>query len=197
MDISATALAPISASTDLDLDEWCGPESRDHVSEFGDRLAEFLPDGEAWIPAIKAADFVAHLRAVDPDLLNGFLHASAPAIVTAQIGTWRRHDRRISTRRAGAVDFELAVSNGEIESFVRSPFAERFSVNAENLTKPIGLMTKADHIFVADRYRRDERAAGLGRAFHEAIAKRLRSGQTTADVLSVSAYCALRESITA
>ena len=44
MDISATALAPISASTDLDLDEWCGPESRDHVSEFGDRLAEFLPD---------------------------------------------------------------------------------------------------------------------------------------------------------
>jgi hypothetical protein len=41
---------------------WCGTESRDYVGELGDRLAEFLPDTQAWIPAVKATESVNHLR---------------------------------------------------------------------------------------------------------------------------------------
>ena len=69
---------------------WCGTESRDYVGELGDRLAEFLPDTQAWIPAVKA-----HRIREPPAALAGVhLHDPCRRTVPCAIAQPRRRAAR-------------------------------------------------------------------------------------------------------
>lgn len=169
--------------------------SRDFIAEFEAYLEKHLPDGDFIAPVV-AAEMVEHLRSTDASLLAGWLNTRAPVIIADHIGTRDRVQRAKAARQRPVREFASAAEQlaaGDAEAM--SIFRERLVVNAENLRRPIGDMTKDDHLFVAADHVKRSEAALFEASFHRAIAKKIPVGKTTKDVLSEEEYVRLRDSI--
>ena len=169
--------------------------SRDYIAEFDKYLTDRLPDGDFVAPVV-SAEIVEELRSSDPDLLSGWLDVRAEVILTDFIGTRDRTQRAKAVRQRAAVEFNSAAEKlaaGDPEPM--RVFRERLVVSADNLRRPIGDMTKDDHLFVASEHTRRSEAALLEASFHKAIAKKIPAGKTTKDVMSEEDYVRIRDSI--
>lgn len=169
--------------------------SRDYIAEFDKYLDDRIPDGD-FIAPVLAGDIVAELQQTDPELLAGWLDVRAAVILADFIGTRDRVQRAKAVRQRPAVEFGSAAERlaaGDSEAM--SIFRERLVVSADNLRRPIGDMTKEDHLFVASEHVRRSEAALLESAFHKAIAKKIPAGKTTSDVMSEEDYRRIRDSL--
>ena len=171
--------------------------TRDYRADMNDLLDVKTPESE-YVPAVVAAELVDYLREHDTDLLRGWLDSMAVSLLTDVIGLRARATRARAQRHASASAFADAARKFETsrDAEVLSVFRVTCVVSEDNLRRAIGDMTRADHLFVAERHDTSARTAQMEAAFHRAIAKRLKGNQRTADVMDEDTYLRLRESIT-
>lgn len=96
----------------------------------------------------------------------------------------RTYEQRI---RAGEDNLQAAK---ELQPFTEMTLV----IDDQNNRKSIGEMTGPDHTFVANRYERTARAAGLQAAFHRAVAKKV-GKDLTRNVMTENEYITLYNSI--
>lgn len=166
--------------------------NRDYIAEM-DAQIDAATQGSDWVPAIVAAKLVV---SVDPDLLDGWLHAIAEHALTDVITKRERSQRATARTRAGSKAFAEArdaLENGDQAAL--SMFAVTFAVDEDNTRRRVADMTGKDHLFVAADYERDAKPLLMEAAFHKAVAKKVGS-KRTADVFSEAKYDELYRSIT-
>lgn len=182
---------------------------RDYFAEMDEFIDNYLPDGD-WIGSEVAMTLVAHLELHDPDLLTGWLRARSVPLLTEVIGTRRRARARLARLRApksstgpfAAYEAHLreqaeGLSPGSLGGSPEplSLFSQRLVVSPDNVARKIGDMTRADHLYVAERHEARARSALLEQAFHRAVADRIPEGGVTSDVFSEDTYRQLYESL--
>lgn len=170
---------------------------RDYRAEFLAYVDNNWPSGD-YVRSVLAIDLVEDLRRSDPDLLAGWLEVNAEAFVTRFIGDRDRNQRSSEASTAPKRAFKAAAEKAAAgDTTAMSVFAATLVVNEENLSRPIGSMTKADHLFVAGEHVKRSNVALFEAAFHKAVAKKIPAGKTTADVLTEAEYERLHRSIRA
>lgn len=159
------------------------------MTSYQDRLDayvdEHLPTSD-YVPGIEAGRMVDALLRDDPELLSGWLHEQAPALLTARISFRLRSDRsrRGRTRRLSAFHkaADAFAETGDIPELVR--FTDEYAVDEAQTRRDLGLMTRDEHLFVS-RHR-----AGLARSndiearFHAIVASRMTADQITKEVFT-------------
>jgi hypothetical protein len=163
-------------------------------TEFAEYVAKRLPKGD-WAAPVVAAKIVTELRRKRPDLLAGWLDANAEQFITSHISTQDRIARQHRASDAPRSAFRAAAD--KFEAGDSTAFDLRFVINANNLRRRVGDMSKSDHLYVAGEHDKRSASALFEAAFHRAIAKRIPNGKTTSDVLTEDEYLRLRDSITA
>lgn len=168
---------------------------RDYQEEFQAFVQERRPSADYVLPVL-AAELVDALRSSDPELLAGWLDLHAPRFVADYLGTANRSLRARQRGEFSRSAFRAsgdALSAGDPEA--RSLFAVEFVVSADEMRRPLGSMTKADHLFVAERHAERSNAALFEAAFHRALAKKIPAGKTTSDVMTEEQYLRLRRTL--
>lgn len=117
-----------------------------------------------------AARIVAKLEAADPELLQGFLTASATELIYNTINRRDRSMRGHVRRMAAAAAFADDAAKGEVGNWLSVPY----SVNGAR--KPFGDMTAADLGTVAQAYAWRALENKMVEAFLTAVARRLGKG---------------------
>jgi hypothetical protein len=171
---------------------------RDYLAEMDARIAA-ATEGSGWVAAIVAEKLHAELLETDPDLLDGWLRATAADTLRLAIGMRSRNQRLIARRRAGARAFSEAAGEAE-QTGDTAPliglFTVDYVVDAENTRKRAADMTGPEHLFVAENtYQRSANQALMLAAFHRAVAAKV-GDQRTSDVFSPEQYERLYLSIT-
>ena len=125
---------------------------RNYVQEMRD-LIDQEATGE-YVSGVVAAQIVEKLRVNDPDLLIGWLGAQATALVHQAINE-RDRPRRTHARTAGprSVFAQAAEKHerGEVAPLYRL-LDTHYSVNSENLRKPLASMNGGDLEYVSESY---------------------------------------------
>lgn len=165
--------------------------TRDYSADFNEALAAFIPEG-GYVSSVLAAAFCDHLRTTDADLLNGWLVDNAAIFVCDRLGQLQRHSRSVAAGQKGPREFGQAAEQ-LAESADVELFATKFCLGAKTW-KPLGQMTGADHLLVAQSYDASARVSAMLAAFHNAVARKV-GKRTTAEVLTEDAYHTLRDSI--
>lgn len=185
---------------------------RDYSAELNQALERFTPAGD-YIASSLAAQFVDYLQETDPDLIRGWLETCAVVLVTQYISDRRRFRASFAAKQAPRNAFAEAA--GRFDTARReqrdgvpagtyggstaplSVFAERLVINEKNVSRPIGQMTREDHMYVAGQHHMRAKAALFEKAFHEAIAERIPKGGVTSDVLTEEQYFKIRATMAA
>lgn len=168
---------------------------RDYRSDFSKYLKTHWPEGD-YVRAVWASKIVEDLRKRDPDLLRGWLDACAEPLITAYIGARDRGRRARLVSDQPRRDFAAAVDRlaaGDTDT--RDLFKVSLVIDDNNTSRPIGKMTKADHLYVAQEYAADAELSAMDAAFHQAVARKLKLDQTTSDVFTEEQYVMLLRSI--
>jgi hypothetical protein len=146
---------------------------RDYVQEM-----RAMIDQEAcgeYVSGIVAAQIVEKLRVNDPDLLIGWLGAQAVALVHQAINE-RDRSRRTHARTAGprSVFAQAAEKHerGEVAPLYRL-LDTHYSVNSENLRKPLASMNGGDLEYVSGSYQARASDAAMEAAFFAALARKV------------------------
>lgn len=170
--------------------------SRDYIAEMADAITEATNSGDFVAPVV-AEKLHARLLETDPDLLTGWLHASAVHLLTRAIGDRDRRERTAARTRGGARRFKEASDASEAgDDDAMSMFATvRYVVDDGETRRALGDMTGTDHLFVADGYEQSAAKARMLAAFHKAVAKRV-GKRKTSDVFSEAEYRKLYDSLT-
>lgn len=134
---------------------------------------------------VAAYNLVTRLQEEDPDLLSGWLHANAKAIIAdvinRRLASTRSKARHHAKRRAFAASAKLFAQSGDAEHM--SKWLEvRYSV-ADNTQRRLMDMTGEDLLYVASRYGRNAKAALLEEAFLRALAAKV-GNNTVKDVMT-------------
>lgn len=167
--------------------------ARDYLSEM-DKLIADATAGTEWAAPVVAAGLHADLLANDPDLLSGWLHASAVEMLRQAIANRSRAARTAARHGARPRAFAAAAQAGDTAALV-SMFAVDYVTGPGQTRKRVADMTGPDHEFVAGRYDQTGNRALLLAAFHRAVAAKI-GDQRTADVYTEQQYAELHESIT-
>lgn len=151
-------------------------DTRDYCADMR-AVIDTATDGEPYIPGIVATEIVDKLRANDPDLLDGWLHAQAEQFVREAIGQRDRSARaRVRHQKPGrtfaeAVDKHDAGDSTELRKYLDMPFTV-----ADGTHRPLATLNRDDLLFVQSTYqsRADENLFYV--AFTGALAKKVKSG---------------------
>jgi hypothetical protein len=142
-----------------------------------------------------AADIVEKLKANDLELLNGWLHAQAEMLIWQAINDRDRSVRSASRSAlsrsafARASEANDAGDSGPLTHFLDAPYV------VENGSRVrLADLTKADLLYVADRYDDRAKANAFEAAFMRAVAKKVRTG-TVRDHFTEEALLKLRRSL--
>lgn len=159
------------------------PFSRDFLGE----MRAVLDSEATGDPAPLVAErVVAKLRAVDPDLLAGWLDVQAVAIVRDAIGyigrSTRTRNRAVGARSVFAEDAE----RGDVTRWLSTPY-----VLADGRRPTLAEMTADDLRFVASEYDARAKANRFEAVFMRALAKKVGAG-TVADHFTEEQIVALR-----
>lgn len=168
---------------------------RDYIADFQKVIDAHMPTGDYVLPLL-AADIVAELREQDQDLLGGWLWLNAEQLVTGYLGDRLRAQR--NRRRADgprSAFAEAAAAFGDGDDSALDIFKKALVIDDHKTRRPIGKMTAADHRYVAKEYHTTAKSAQVLAGFHEAIARRIPNGKTTADIMDEAEYLRLRDSI--
>lgn len=165
-------------------------ETRDYLAEMHAVLTAAISDTETPNPVV-AQDIVDKLRANDPDLLNGWLHLRAAAIVCEHLGridhSERRHTRAVAAGRAFA---EAAARHEAGEADAMAGFEARYVINDDGARRRVADMTGPDHLFVAGKYGESARTQRFLESVHRAVAKKV-GNRRTAEVFTAEQYAAM------
>ncbi|HEY9367594.1 hypothetical protein [Streptomyces sp.] len=165
--------------------------ARDYIAEMNAAIADAMGEGDIVAPVV-AEKLLAGLQETDPDLLDGWLHASAAQFLTMAIGSSDRRERTLVRRRASSRRFAEVAESGDVAAL--STFAVRLVVDGDNTRRPIGQMTGSDHRFVAGEYGRSAKTARMLQSFHLAVAKKV-GKRKTVEVFSEEQYEQMYRSI--
>jgi hypothetical protein len=191
----------------------CPDSERSYSNQLRTFFDEFLPDG-AYVAAEVAHEAAKHLLAHQYDLINGWFVENLPALLTDYLNRSRRqqlkvalsprtrafveartkHDAHVEEQRQGLPAGSLGGDPQALSLFARS-----IAVNADNLLKPFGQMTRVDVLWVADGYRARSKQNLLLEAFYRAVGAKVPDDgvSTVADVMSEDEVRRLRQSIIA
>lgn len=170
--------------------------SRDYSAEM-DKLIGEITEGTGWIAAIEASRLYTRLADDDPDLLNGWLHATAVSVIRRAIMA-RVHQRRTEARRRAAPRAFAAAAAAGDETRLRefSLFRVTHVVDEQQTEKRASDMTGPEHLFVAEHsYRAAASKSLMLAAFHEAVADKI-GARPTSEVMTEQQYVSLYRSIT-
>ena len=165
--------------------------TRDYVAEMDARI-DAATSGDGWVAGIVAAELHADLTATDPDLLSGWLHASAEHWLQQTIRDRSRSTRAHARHHAGAHQFADAADDPET---LRGMLSVDYVIDDSQTRKRAGDMTGPDHRYVANSYTATGNRALLLAEFHVAVARKV-GKRRTSDVLSLDQYENLYRSIT-
>lgn len=167
---------------------------RDYAREMRELIDKLAVENYA--PPMVAAQIVTHLRAMDPDLLQGWLDAQAVSYVRDAINRRDaavRMRNRFHGRRQQFAEAAARHEAGDSDALT-SFMSETYPTKAGG-RKILAIMEKDDLIFVASNYARRERESALQRMFLEAVAARLDEGQTVADLYTEDQLAAMWSSL--
>lgn len=168
---------------------------RDYLADMTAAVEAAIPEGDYVAPVI-AAELVDRLRTEDPDLLSGYLHLRAAAVLADVIA--RRSNSKRQAARLGAprVAFAEAARTfaEQRDPVVLQPFATEYVIDEANTRRRVADMTGEDHRFVAGRYAEARTTAALLEQFHLAVAKKV-GDKRTADVIGEEQYLRLYRSV--
>lgn len=142
-----------------------------------------------------AREIVEKLGVNDPELLEGWLHAQAEQLVWAAINTVDRSTRASARYSASRSAFAAAaVEHEEGDSTALGHFLAARYVVEDGSRRELATLTKADLLFVADRYDDRAKANAFEAAFFRALAKKVRTG-AVGDHFSEERIAELRRSL--
>lgn len=145
----------------------------------------------------QVADYVVKwLRAHDPGLLEGFLHAHAEYMIRAMINDRDRSARTHARMTAGrsvfrhlAEQFSVTRDRDVLSGMLAMPI-----VLPENVRKPLADLTAADLNYAADRYGQIARNNGMMETFLRTLAREVGDG-TVADHYTAEQLTAMYQSL--
>jgi hypothetical protein len=150
------------------------------------KLVNDVLDDERDLVLREEARLIEHtMRTQHPEAHQAFLEAEAPNLYFNALRSALSSRKQHARRSASARQFGDAIRSGDMER-ITAFNSWRCAVDPSNRQRLISEMTSEDHRFVAQRYASSERTSMRHRMFHEAVAKRVGLGQTTADVFSES-----------
>lgn len=183
--------------------------SRDYAAEMRAVIDAETSHGP-YVSRIIAREIVEKLEANDPELLTGWLTAQAEQLIWSAINERDRSRRsyaRASESRsafAEAAAEDEAVRVAALESGTTPDAAERAArlgrwlgcrfVVEDGSRRALATLTRADLLFVAERYDDRSRRNSFEAAFMRALSKKVRNG-TVADHLTEEQIAALRQSL--
>lgn len=130
-----------------------------------------------YTPPLAASEIVEKLRANDPDLLDGWLHAQAEHFVWQAINDRDRSRRSVLGRRAKSSVFRSAgEAHGAGDSSGLRPFLDAPYTIGDGTRRPLAVLRRDDLLFVAADYGRRESENSLKKAFMAALAKKVGTG---------------------
>lgn len=146
---------------------------RNFSRDMSQRITEILESsGSSLVPSVAAVGLVFLLQKEDPELLQGWLSAHAPALIAEQIkhrlASARQRARLNASRSAFAADARRFVG-GEVEALSHWR-AVRYVVDANNTQRPLLEMNSDDLNYAASRYGRIASSSLLEEAFLRALA---------------------------
>jgi hypothetical protein len=160
---------------------------RDYIAEMRAVIAAETGEGP-YVSAVVAGHIARKLAVTDPDLLDGWLRAMAPFLIRHVINL---HDCSTRTRaRTGARRQQFAEDANAFERGNRSAMSHwldiRHVVDDDGTRKRLADMTAADLTRVADEY--DSRATenAMHATFLKAVARKVGTKKTVADVFDES-----------
>lgn len=174
-------------------------DGRDYLGEI-DKLVEDIIQGSGWVAAIEAARLRDRLAESDPELLDGWLHATAADSLRQLITNRVRQQRTRARRQAGArrfADAATAAADGD-DTLLRefSLFQVMHVVDNQQTEKQASEMTGPEHAYVAEHtYQRSANQSLTLAAFHRAIAEKI-GPLPAGEVMTEQEYTALYRSIT-
>lgn len=161
--------------------------------ELLDKFAAFidgeLPEMGDWVAAMEADRL---LKVIDRQLLDTWLHRQAHTLLTNYITARRTHAKQMLARamaRGVFADAAERFTDGEGEAL--DPFAVRYVINAENVSRPLGDMTAADLLYAANEYHGQAQPLLMQEAFLRALAKRVKKGKTVRESVTVEQIIAM------
>lgn len=134
-------------------------------------LAALVDDIAAAQESFKTGDVTMVLLEEHGDIVARWLEECRTLLVTDFVRDHLRKTRHLHH------DKQSNDSGGSI-------FAMAYPVSGDNVWKPLGLMNKDDHLFVANVARRDAAAFKLKEELHRLIAKKLGKSKVTQDVFT-------------
>ena len=162
-----------------------------------DLIDEFLDTDNDILPAMLAEKVVATWKERDPDGFLRYLDDNAVRLIHDEISkrlSRRRHVSRVTARsfaRQAASIFSGGVYDAEQLDSFRGAFSATYCVNDDFTQRRVADMTKADHLYVAKSYEHSGKRDLMIGAFHSAVAKQIKEGQTTSDAMDEETYLRL------
>lgn len=155
-------------------------------------LDEYPVNGSSAV--VIAEKVIGMLEQSDKRFLNAWLRAMAVGTLRDYINqrenNKRSYDNRQRNRAATIEKFRETVEEK------RSAFDNTYVVDKEGTRRPLGQMTKPDHLFVASDRRKRGNTILFEAAVHEAIANKLPDDVTkTEDILTEDEYLSIREEL--
>lgn len=149
---------------------------RDFAAEMRQVIDQHTADGP-YLPPIAASEVVEKLRANDPDLLDGWLHAQADRFVWQAINdrdrSRRSHVAQTAQRSAfGKAASEHADGNRTaLRAFLDSPYTVQ-----DGSRRRLADLRHEDLVYVAERYDARARENAMRAAFMTALSKKVKRG---------------------
>lgn len=151
-----------------------------------------LANGD-FVPAEEARRYDELMRSEHPDLHAEFLASNSYRLYYELLSSAYRGSRQSARHHSAAASFgELKSADTEELSVFRR---WRCRVDAENTQRAIGLMTGADHLFVADEFRAAKEQSAMLEAFHRALARKV-GKRRTEEVMGEEEFIRLYRSLT-
>jgi hypothetical protein len=165
---------------------------RDYVAEMNGEIEAALEDGGDLVAPVVAAKLCARLLETDPELLTGYLHATAETVIRSAVVHRFTAQRAKLRATAQSRAFAEATASGSPERL--GMFMVRHCVDNSGTWKPAGDMTGTEHAFVAESYERRATTERMEAAFHAAIARKA-GAKRTSEVMDEAHYERLYQSI--
>lgn len=168
---------------------------RDYAAEMREVIDQHTALSEPYVSRTVAREIVEKLSINDPDLLQGWLDAHAEQLIWAAINQRDRSHRAYARVANSRSVFAAAAAQAEGgDTAALGHWLSCRYVIADGTRSALANLTRADLLFVAERYDERSKANAFEAVFMRALAKKVRNGRVS-DHFTDEQIATLRDSL--